>query len=106
MGNAVVVAAVFDMVPPIACHGTPHVVPWNPVPRRGMPWGCRGKSWGYYGNATASHENVKQCRTLDDEPSLLVSYAAERRDIADERRAEGRQCSKVQGGLVGRTWLC
>ena len=28
------------MVPPMACHGTPHG--WNPMPRQGMPWGCHG----------------------------------------------------------------
>ena len=43
--GAVAVAAGIAMVPPMACHVTPHGVPWNPMPRHRMPWGMPWSPW-------------------------------------------------------------
>ena len=40
--SAVAVAAGVAMVPLVACHGTLHGEPWNPIPHHGMSWGWHG----------------------------------------------------------------
>ena len=53
VGGAMVVAAGVAMVLPMVCHGTPHGVPWNPMPRHGMLWGCHGMPWYAMGGTMA-----------------------------------------------------